>query len=115
MARASHPVIGGQAAAAAVEVWGIENGEAWSFAGLMRYRSRRDMLEIATDPAFQDAHQYKLAAMEKTIAFPIDPVLQVAGPRLLVALVLVALGAVLHLLLGRRVARHPPRMGTGAG
>jgi hypothetical protein len=100
--RACHPVVGGPAAATAVEAWGIENGEEWSMAGLMRYRSRRDMLEIVANPVFRDSHEFKLAAMEKTIAFPIDPWFQLGGPRVVVGLALFALGAVLHLSLGRR-------------
>jgi hypothetical protein len=101
LARASHPVIGGEAAAAALEAWGVENGEGWSLAAVMRYRSRRDLMEIATQPDFQQAHEYKIAAIEKTIAVPVDPVLQVAGPRVLLALVLITVAALLHLLLAR--------------
>ena len=101
LARASHPVIGGEAAAAVLEAWGVENGEGWSLAAVMRYRSRRDLMEIATQREFQQAHEYKIAAIEKTIAVPVDPVLQVAGPRVLLALVLITVAALLHLLLAR--------------
>jgi len=100
--RACHPVVAGPAAASAVEAWGIENGETWSMAGLMRYRSRRDMLEIVVNPIFRDSHEFKLAAIEKTIAFPIGPYIQLGGPRVVVGLALFALGAVLHLRLARR-------------
>lgn len=93
LSRASHPVVAGRAAAPAVEVWGLENGRSWSLAGLMRYRSRRDLMEIATDPRFRDSHEFKIAAIEKTIAFPIDPYLQLGDPRLLLALLLFPLGA----------------------
>ena len=58
-ARAGHPVLAGPVVAGAVDLWGIENAERWSMVGLVRYRSRRDMIEIATDPAFRDAHQFK--------------------------------------------------------
>jgi hypothetical protein len=105
LARACHPVVGGPAAAIAVEAWGLENAEEWTMAGLMRYRSRRDMMEIATDPAFHDAHEFKIAAIEKTIAFPIDPFFQLGGPRPLVGLLLFGLSATLHLGLGRRSKR----------
>jgi hypothetical protein len=104
LSRACHPVVGGRAASAAIEAWGIESADRWTAAALMRYRSRRDMMEIATDPEFADSHRFKIAAMEKTVAFPIDPFVQLGGPRLLVALILFALGAVLHLALGRRRA-----------
>lgn len=99
--RASHPVLGGEAASAAIDRWGVENGEVWSLSAVFRYRSRRDLMEIAIHPEFQVAHQYKLAAIEKTISLPIDPALQLAGPRMLMALVLIAAAAVMHLLLAR--------------
>ena len=37
---------------------------------MMRYRSRRDMLAMVMDPAFADGHIYKLAAIERTINYP---------------------------------------------
>jgi hypothetical protein len=61
----------GAAAAPALDVWGIEGAERWDQAGLMRYRSRRDLMEIASNPAFQGPHEFKIAAMNKTVAFPI--------------------------------------------
>jgi hypothetical protein len=100
--RACHPVLAGNAVLEAPEVWGLENARRWSNAGMMRYRSRRDLMEIATDPGFQGPHQFKIAAMEKTIAFPIEAQLQLGDPRLLVGLILFGVGAALHLLLGRR-------------
>jgi hypothetical protein len=66
--------------------------ETWSIAAGMRYRSRRDLLEIGTNPAFSGRHEFKIAAMQKTIAFPIDPWFQLGDPRLVLALVLGLLG-----------------------
>ena len=95
--RACHPVLGGSAAAVALDVWGIEKAERWSQAGLMRYRSRRDLLEIAGNPEFAASHPYKIAAMNKTIAFPISPYVILGGARLVVGLALLAITALLHL------------------
>ena len=89
--RACHPVLFGQAAAPALDVWGIENGERWSQAGMMRYRSRRDMMEIAANPDFSGPHEFKIAAMRKTIAFPVDPWGQVGDPRLVLGLFFAAM------------------------
>ncbi len=97
LSRASHPVIFGAAAAESMDVWGIDGAEKWSQAAFMRYRSRRDMMEIATNPDFQGPHEYKIAAMAKTIAFPADPWMSAGDPRLLLALVFVIVG----LLFGR--------------
>jgi len=103
LSRACHPVVVGDAYLT-VEAWGIENAETWSFAGLMRYRSRRDLMDIATNPAFSDAHQYKVAAMSKTFAFAIAPEINLGDPRILVGLLLFSVGALLHLLFARRPA-----------
>lgn len=103
--RGSHPVVFGRAAAPALDLWNLENGRDWTQAGLMRYRSRRDLAEIATNPAFQGRHEFKLAAMLKTAAFPIDPWYQLGDPRLVFGLVI----AVLVLALELRGARSRNR------
>jgi hypothetical protein len=90
--RACHPVIFGEAAAPAPEMFGIEGAREWTQGAGMRYRSRRDLLEIATNPAFQGSHAFKIAAIEKTIAFPIDPWFQLGDPRLLLALIFLVVG-----------------------
>ena len=61
----------------------------------MRYRSRRDLLEIAMNPEFAGSHEFKIAAMQKTIAFPIDPWVQAGDPRLLLALILGLIAALI--------------------
>jgi hypothetical protein len=91
-ARACHPVLYGQAASVALEMFGIENASDWTIGAGMRYRSRRDMLEVATNPDFQGSHAFKIAAINKTIAFPLDPWFHLGDPRLLLALVFVILG-----------------------
>jgi hypothetical protein len=100
--RACHPVLVGSVVGRALEAWGIQAAEPWSLAGLVRYRSRRDMIEIATDRAFADAHLYKEAAMDQTIAVPVEPFFSLASPRWLVAVVLVAIGALGHIATARR-------------
>jgi hypothetical protein len=60
--------------------------------GLVRYRSRRDLVEMALAALDSDIHRYKIAAMEKTIAFPLDPWFQLGDPRLVLALVFAVIG-----------------------
>jgi hypothetical protein len=98
--RACHPVIVGTAAAPALDLWGIDGAENWTQAAFMRYRSRRDMMEIAGNPDFQGPHEFKIAAMAKTVAFPADPWLSAGDPRLLLGLILIIAG-----LLATRVRR----------
>ncbi len=90
--RACHPVFYGTAASGAVDVFGIEGARDWSTGAGMRYRSRRDMIEIATNPAFHGFHQFKIAAMRKTIAFPVDPWGQLGDPRLVLGLLFLVIG-----------------------
>ena len=52
----------------------------------------RDMLEVSSNPQFQGSHEFKVAAMEKTIAFPLDPWFQLGDPRLVLALILGMIG-----------------------
>lgn len=99
--RAGHPALIGRAAGGYVEHWGVEPDPGWSVAGVIRYRSRRDMMELATDPAFEPAHAFKIAALANTLAFPMSPAFVVAGPRIWVALLFALLAALAHLLLGR--------------
>jgi hypothetical protein len=107
--RACHPVLVGQAAAPALDVWGIEGARHWTMAGMMRYRSRRDLMEIATNPGFQGPHEFKIAAMAKTVAFPIDPWFQLGDPRLVLALAFGVVGLAAHGLAGHRRARRRSR------
>jgi hypothetical protein len=62
--------------------------ERLGYGGLVRYRSRRDFLEIVTDPAFSGKHHFKAAALEKTIAFPVEPDFNLGDPRLLIGLLI---------------------------
>ncbi len=86
--RACHPVMMGSAANVAMDLMNAPGMESWTSGALMRYRSRRDMLEISSNLAFQGSHEFKVAAMQKTIAFPLDPWFHFGDPRLLLALIL---------------------------
>lgn len=103
--RASHPVFVGRAVAGIVDLAGIDDAAPWSRAALVRYRSRRDMLEIATHPAFAERHEYKVAALARTVAFPVEADLYLSDPRLLLGLVMLLLGASADRLVTRR---RPP-------
>jgi hypothetical protein len=90
--RACHPVLYGQAANTAMDLMNADGMEHWTTGAGMRYRSRRDLLEIAMNPAFAGSHEFKVAAMRKTIAFPIDPWFQLGDPRLILLLLLGLIG-----------------------
>ena len=92
LSRASHPVFRGPAVSRALDIMNAEGMETWSIGAGVRYRSRRDMLEIGTNPAFAGSHEFKVAAMAKTIAFPVDPFNYLGDPRLVLALLLGLIG-----------------------
>lgn len=101
--RACHPAFVGNAIAPAMDIVGIDGAERWTAAALFRYRSRRDLLEIMSNPAFGGKHEYKMAALDKTIAYPVEAQLYLSDPRLLLALVLIAFVALAdRLAFGRR-------------
>ena len=100
--RGSYPIYSGNAVFDAMEKWGIENAEEWSSGALMRYRSRRVMLEMATDPVFDQFHDAKIAAIEKTFAFPAATVVSTGNLALTVGLVLLSLALGMQLLINRQ-------------
>ena len=104
--RACHPILFGEAANQAMDLMNAPGMEQWTRGAAMRYRSRRDMLEIASNPAFTGAHDFKIAAMAKTIAFPIDPWFHLGDPRLLLALLLGLAGSLTSWLASRTTNRH---------
>ena len=97
--RAGHPAFVGPAAGGYLEHWGVEANPGWTFAGVIRYRSRRDMMKLATDPAFDPAHAYKIAAMANTLAFPVTPGIMLVGPKVWVPMGLALLASLGHLAL----------------
>jgi hypothetical protein len=95
LARGGHPGMIGRKVGPYVDAWNVEGDPGWSIFGLMRYRSRRDMLAMVANPLFAKVHPYKLLGIPTTFSFPTQRELSVyMGPRVWVALVL-ALGAAL--------------------
>jgi len=94
--RACHPVFAGNAVHPSMDLVGIEGAEIWDQAALMRYKSRRAFMEVVTHPNMGSKHAFKVAAMEKTIAYPVETVLYLGDPRFLLALILIILGLFLQ-------------------
>ena len=93
LSRASHPVFRGNAASLrAMDIMNADGMETWTGAAGVRYRSRRDMIEISTNPEFAGRHEFKVAALAKTIAFPVAPFSYLGDPRLILALLLSLIG-----------------------
>jgi len=104
--RACHPVIVGDTVYRAIDILGIEGAEQWTGAAVFRYRSRRSFMEILANPDTRGRHKFKLAALDKTIAYPIETQLYLSDLRLLLGLLLLAVTALLDaLLLSRKPAK----------
>ncbi len=92
----AHPVLVGWAAAPAIDIWGIEGASDWSQGVVVRWRSRRDILKfieaIRDESGDSTIHEFKIAAIEKTIAYPLDPWFHLGDPRLVFALVFAVIG-----------------------
>jgi len=95
--KAGHPVLIATASSGNVENVACEHADDWTAAGMIRYRSRRDLMEILPATVGSDHHGLKLAALEKTLAFPASPWFMLGGPRVVVALGVALIAALTQL------------------
>lgn len=107
--RGSYPIYTGTAAFEAMETWGVENVSEWTNAALMRYQSRRVMMDMTTDPRFDQFHDKKIAALEKTIAVPTTVDLSTSTLSWIVFLTLLSTSLAMQLLINSRVERNKLR------
>jgi len=95
--RGGHPAVAARKVGGYIDAWGVEADPGWSFVGYMRYRSRRDLAILASDPRFGSAHDFKFAAMPSTFSFPTRPIiLGLMSPRLWVGLLLATLAGLIQ-------------------
>jgi hypothetical protein len=109
--RACHPTVLGNAVHTAMDLVGVDalaDAERWDMGALFRYRSRRTFLEIVTIPETLGRHEFKVAALDKTIAYPIEADLHLGDPRVLLGFVLLSASALLDLALVRNHRATPP-------
>jgi len=102
LGRASHPVIIGEAFSNALDLVGIENAEVWDAGAIFRYRSRRTLFDILSNPEFAGQHHFKHAALTKTIAFPIETQLYIGDLRFILGLLMLTVTALLDALVFSR-------------
>ncbi len=101
MRRAGHPVIAAHAVGGYLDAWNTPANPGWHLAGLIRYRSRRDCVELSfASSEFKEIHKYKIAAMKQTFAFPSQTQMNLyASPRVTVAMGLALVGSLVQLVL----------------
>jgi hypothetical protein len=98
--RGGHPGMVGRKVGPYVDAWNVESDPGWTIFGLMRYRSRRDMIAMVRDPLFAKVHPYKALGIPVTFSFPTQRQISVfIGPRVSMALVLALSAALGHLAL----------------
>ena len=95
--KAGHPVMVATAASGIVENVACDPSERWGAAGMIRYRSRRDLMAILPATIGSEHHNLKLASLEKTFAFPASPWFIFGGPKLLAPLLIALIAALVHL------------------
>ena len=105
LSRACHPIFFGNGLGVGIDVQGIQGAYDWDLAALFRYKSRRAFVEVVTHPEMGARHAYKHAAMDKTIAYPVEPGLYVSDLRILLFLILGLMAALLDALIFRRSAQ----------
>jgi len=92
--RGGHPVILARKKGGYIDSWNAAADEGFQIVGTMRYRSRRDLMILASDPRFADAHKYKLAAIDGTISFPMQTQMSTyLKPKIWVPLLLILLAS----------------------
>ena len=95
-----HPGMVGRKVGGYVDAWNTEPDPGWTIFGLMRYRSRRDMMKLVMDPVFMAGHPDKLLGTLATFSFPAQRVVSFyLSPRITVALILALIAALAHLAL----------------
>lgn len=98
--RGGHPAVVARKVGGYVDAWQVGPDPGWTIVGFMRYRSRRDMAELASDPRFTEIHPFKMAATAETFSFPTQTMLLAyVSPRVWVALVLALLASLAQIAL----------------
>ena len=89
-----HPALVTRKAGGYVDAWQVPPDPGWNVVGFMRYRSRRDMIKMATDPRFKDIHKFKIAGVAETFSFPTQPMIKLyVSPRVWLAMLLALIAA----------------------
>lgn len=100
MRRGGHPLFVGRKVGGYIDAWNTPEDPGWSLVGTMRYRSRRDLMHMAADPAFRAVHPNKTLGIETTFSFPTQrQIAFYASPRVTVGLTLALAAALAHIAL----------------
>jgi len=105
----SHPIYRGQPY---VQLFGTPKEELWDNVSLMRYRSRRDFLNILTDRTFARESALKGLMVEYTDVFPASVDFVAGSPRLMIFLVLLVISLMAAIFFMPELAARPSEIFT---
>ena len=94
--RAGHPILFGRVTGDVLDSVACDD-EQWSATFLVRYRCRRDLLHMLPETLDSAHHALKLASLDRTFAMPATPWHIMGGPKWIVPLLLLLIGALAHL------------------
>ncbi|MFT7220649.1 MAG: hypothetical protein ACI8Z1_002268 [Candidatus Azotimanducaceae bacterium] len=95
--RGGHPVFQARTIGGNIDSWNADDNVDFGVTAMMRYKSRRDLVELVVEPFFSDAHLYKLAAIHRTISYPTHTMLSTSlRPPVAVFLVLMLIASILQ-------------------
>ena len=95
MKRGGHPVFQARTVGGNIDSWNADSNVGFMATTMMRYKSRRDLIELLIDPGFADSHLFKLAAIERTISYPTQTMFSASlRPPISVLLVLLLLASI---------------------
>ncbi len=98
--RGGHPVLRASKVGGYIDSWEYDSDPEWGVVAMMRYKSRRDLVELMLDPQFADMHVFKMLAIEKTVSFPIQMQFSFfMNPKFSVPLILLLLASLMQNLL----------------
>ena len=70
--RGGHPVFMARKVGGYIDSWNVDGDPQWAATAMMRYRCRRDLIEMASDSRFSKIHVFKTSSIEKTVSFPVQ-------------------------------------------
>ncbi len=108
VSRAGHPVAGGNAI---VNLMEYEGATRWNQIMVVRYRSRRDLLEVMATSAFAEHARKNAPQFEKVVKLAATPSAGFyAGPRTIVAVLLAIVGLLTQAILRRKKTGDVPHV-----
>ena len=70
--RGGHPVFMARKVGGYIDSWNCDGDPQWAAMAMMRYKSRRDLIALASDKRFSEIHIFKTSSIDKTVSFPVQ-------------------------------------------